>query len=264
MLYDALTEAAGDALGYDLKAKYAEFNRAYFEGRLPTIPLSFANLKSVGGVVRSKVKAPDTGKPDPRRVRLGLVRRFDGYTLVPGSMNLAISSLYLRSHESIDAILLHEMVHVWFQAVLNDFNEDHGKNFLAKIAELSKLSGIQIPVTDNVKGLELAPEKKKTPLAVLLVTKEGQPYTYGITSVKHAHEALAKEEKYWKERTAIADEPMSATFYIIASEAWSEIAAMTSVPRSKIATRGWGSAPKKDELLTDLKAHGDVLFHVGN
>jgi hypothetical protein len=154
---------------YDLKEKYAYFNRKCFGGELPTIPLKFGVLKKYGGFVKFAAHS---------QVRNG--KKVPGTkTLVPNSMSIVISSTYSRSEEEIDAILLHEMIHVWFIHNGN-LSENHGMAFNAKRKEISACSGIEVPRTEAFKNHDLNIADRAVSL-IMLTLKSGK-VVYGIVN----------------------------------------------------------------------------------
>lgn len=139
---------------YDLQGRYDEFNRLYFGNELPHITVEMKPLKTVGGMVKAAVK-PIGPKTHPALIRLGHPKYKDG-ELRLDSMRLVISTAYARLPGEIDSILLHEMIHVWEMAIAKVYYENHAKTFLEKRKEVMAASGIDIPLTDSTKGLELA------------------------------------------------------------------------------------------------------------
>ena len=154
MRFEELFEVAEHYDDAYLKKKYDYYNKLLFSGKLPDIPIKYAKMKGMGGAVKYKTRfIPGAPEPNRMRVRLGLESRYSNRELV--SMILQISTLYTRDAKSIDAILIHEMIHVYFLST-GDLEETHGIKFLRMRSELSKKVGFEIPLTDNVKGLEVA------------------------------------------------------------------------------------------------------------
>lgn len=178
---------------YDLKGKYDLFNRKYFGGELPEIPVSFAPLKSVGGKVVAKI-VYDGPKPTPMQIRRGM-KKYANARIT--GMALQLSSLHVRSADDLDGILMHEMIHVYFFHI-GALDEQHGARFLRKLRELKITSGIDIPLRDDVKALELADESTKT-FGVVLLHKRGGGYSGVLTSAPKLREKL-EELKTWGTR----------------------------------------------------------------
>jgi hypothetical protein len=119
----------------DLKGLYDKFNRLYFDGRLPSIPVIFKSLKNVGGQV---------------------IYRINNLTKVVTVEQVQISSFMDRTDDHLEAILLHEMVHVDMltQNIKNTFRDrtGHGPEFKFKIKEIEQKSGIKVPLEDILSG----------------------------------------------------------------------------------------------------------------
>ncbi len=247
-----LVEAAQKAVpDYDLQARYDQFNRAYFNGSLPTIPLSFADLKSVGGKVAYRLKRVGPA-PDPRMVRFGRVSKY--HNCVLDSMRLVLSTRFKRTNEHLDGILLHEMIHVHFLNI-GDFDESHGGKFLKMRRELSQLSGINVPLRDTIDSLELANPKAVTAVGVLLLTKKEGGHSFTIFSAKMAHAQSEEIEKYWDRRVGFA----KVELYTVATPGWTEASAKFKVAR----TMKSGLYRMVDpELVTDLQTNGHKLWEV--
>ena len=174
----------------DLKCRYDYFNTLLFDGKLPQIPVEYAKLKTMGGVVRAKVRT--TQSPDDRPgVRPGAA----GRELVPGSMRLQISTLYRREPEAMDGILVHEMIHVLFFS-LGNFTEQHGFAFRAKVAELGRQAGFAIPLTDNVTGLSLTKAPIRT-VGVIAIFRPGQT-SVAVVSETYMIQNLAVLKERWQ------------------------------------------------------------------
>jgi len=180
----------------DLKCRYDYFNTLLFDGILPQIPVEYTKLKTMGGVVRAKVRTTQRQPSDRLMMRLGLAngRHAGSKELVPGSMRLQISTLYQREPEAMDAILVHEMIHVLFFSN-GDFTEQHGFKFQAKVAELSRKAGFTVPLTDNVTGLSLtrAPTRH---VGVIVIHKPGQT-SVAVVSEKYMTQNLAALKERW-------------------------------------------------------------------
>lgn len=248
-----LVEAAQAAIPeYDMQARYDQFNRAYFDGQLPTIPLSFADLKNVGGHVAYRVKRVGPA-PNPRLVRLGRKSKYENCVL--DSMKLVLSTRFKRTNEGLDGILLHEMIHVYFLHNGN-FDEDHGGKFLAMRRKLSQLSGIDVPLRDTISDLELANPVAVKAMGVLLLTKSGgSAYSFTMFSAKNAHAHSEKLKSDWERRTGFD----KVELFTVATQPWTEIAAKFPVARSINA--GLYKLPDP-ALAADLQANGHLLFTI--
>jgi SprT-like family len=247
---------------YDLSARYQHFNKLLFDDKLPVIPIAWATLKGVGGVADAVAMTdPSKPRPNPMRVRLGLEDKRSNQTLKPGSMRIRISSLYQRSENAIDQILIHEMIHI-LMFVTGHLGEDHGTLFRAEIRRCGAIVGFAIPLTDVVEGLEFSADaiKKIKPVGVLLIQKRDGDYQYAMLTAPYTsasgdkiRERLAYFVKY--------NYFVHASLYLIADEIWTGQAFKTVVQRE------YGSKTKffhlaDDAAIADLRANGKLLVDV--
>lgn len=138
---DLLEEANGS--GYDLKARFDHWNKLAFGGSLPEVPLKWCKSRRYSGMCKYYI-------------RNGVIER----------PSIEISNLYDRDEAGFDAIMLHEMIHLFFTVEFPTEREHsrrldrggHGTLFEKKAEELSKKTGIKISVTDDLKDA-VAPEK---------------------------------------------------------------------------------------------------------
>jgi hypothetical protein len=239
MRYREITETETP---YDLQGRYDTFNRAYFDGALPTIPLQFADLKSVGGAVKAKIK------------RIGPASRFNKYAnceIVPGSMILQLSSRFKRSAATLDAILLHEMIHVYFNSI-GDIGENHGSKFLAMMRKISVLSGIRVPLKDTVDDAELSDPTALKAVGVILLTKPDGGFSFSLISAKMAHADHEKIIEAWKRRVGFK----TLAVYTVATPEWTVVSAKYPISRK---LDGGLYYLKDPSLVANLIEHGHKL-----
>lgn len=149
---------------YDLKGKYDFWNRKAFGGELPRVPLGWIRSKKVGGQVSASAKITDpvtyriTGKADITVKKL------------------VLSNFLVGAEDRLDALMLHEMIHVYVLGVLgiNERPGGHGPNFQAMRKEIQSKTGIKIPVTEDITGLEVSPEVRTRPFGVVLAKRGGK------------------------------------------------------------------------------------------
>lgn len=122
----------------NFKQMYDEFNRKYFENKLPNIPILIKPLKSFGGRV--------------------LVFGYPKSNKVGHIIGLHMSSFLKSSLERYKAILAHEMIHVYVHSVLGIFQDEgdpsHGKHFKEKLRELNTKTPFKIPLGDELDDRE--------------------------------------------------------------------------------------------------------------
>lgn len=164
----------------ELYAFYREVNRKGFGGILPeTVPIKFVGTTRTAGQAHAKLKLDPTlpswvRKTDPRR----------NARLDHSSLGIDISLETNRSPDSAKAILAHEMIHIYFYC-MNEFDENHGPKFMAKLRELERITGLTIPVTE-----EIVPEEMSlhlTRIGVILVESD-RGMSFALVTAKVATE----------------------------------------------------------------------------
>jgi uncharacterized protein YqgQ len=147
----------------ELKGLYDKFNRLYFDGRLPSIPVIFKSLKNVGGQAIASINS---------------------VTKVVTVKGIQISSFIERSDDYLQAILLHEMIHVdlYIQGVINTFGDrsGHGLEFKLKMRDVEQKSGIKIPLVDILSGNVSSNIKTKFFQVVLAYNKGSNTYYISV------------------------------------------------------------------------------------
>jgi len=246
------TELFEDSQDYDLQAKYDKFNIAYFGGELPTIPLIWANLKSVGGKVTAKIVR--VGPTDPYKARRD---KYYNAEIKPGTMALTISNRFKRDEEGLDGILLHEMIHVYFFHN-KMYSENHGSRFLAMCRKISVLSGVKVPLKDDSNGLDLAQEALKAYGVILIYSGTGQP-SFALVSAKNAHSLSEQIKKSWVPR--IRRDYPKAALYTIATPLWTKIGATVPVNRNVMSPKFY-KLHDPQAALKDLLANGHRLWEL--
>jgi hypothetical protein len=251
MRYSEISEASGE---YNLQARYDEFNVKYFGGQLPKIPLSYKDLKNVGGKVVWNIDWVGP-PPNKRMVRLGYADKYKNGVLRPGSMKMIISSLFKRTEEALDGILLHEMIHVYFLST-GRLSEEHGVNFMNMVRKIRNESGIDVPRRDETEGLELAKDKNVA-LGILLVQVGGQ-LGFKVMTAKNAHEHTEAMKAFWSKH--LNSRYKEVKLYTVATPIWTRMAADFPVARNLL--NGKLYVLKNDEALQDLLANGHELFQL--
>lgn len=150
----------------DLKRHYIDFNKKYFEGKLP-LPSKISmskRLTRATGITKYTIQR-DTRKTNPE------------------SLQIMISDLYQMSEEQIIEVLLHEMIHVWVAFVENLPEYGHGTIFLNKLKEVSAKSGIEIPISHDSSKLQIQ-RQSKDPFIVMLF-EYGENKSISVMSLNH-------------------------------------------------------------------------------
>lgn len=229
-----------DVSTYDPKAKYDEFNRLYFDGVLPDIPIEFASLKGVGAVVLCRILHATKA-------------------LEPGSLRMRISNKFKKTEAQLDALLLHEMIHVYLIS-RGHYREQHGPRFKAMLRVIREKSGIDVPMTEDEEG-ELVDSTAK-PLGVLLVHKMEGGFTFAITTEKAAHADLEEVKADWSRRVGSTCKMVEV--YTITSETWTNIAANLKVQRGigGKKLKAFFKGQHWPEAITELRNQGTLLARI--
>lgn len=235
--------------GYNLDAKYAEFNRHFYKGELPTIPVTWAKLKAMGGVAKARVASDPS---DPKNM-----------TVVPGSMSIVISDVYKRSEEGLDGILLHEMIHIHCY-VIGRIKENHGPYFRSEARRIGHVMGFEIPLTDDVSNLVLATAKAK-PVGVVVLERKQGGYAYALVSPNSFTNADELAENIWNR----LDKSMvvGVRGYVVSSDQWTLMATRLPVQRNLANLKYYHLDMRPEmqkvttELLRDLDGFGKIQFY---
>lgn len=148
MANDILEEANITYEEYDLQEKFDDFNKKYFDNKLPKVPLSWDRSKAHTGICRFMIKRED--------------QSIYGQTI-------SLSKLFKRDELTFDKILIHEMIHLWNSVSFKTYpeyrkncgNDGHGHLFQERVAILSKKFGHQIPLRDDITDIESMTSKPK-------------------------------------------------------------------------------------------------------
>lgn len=230
-----------DVSEYNLEQRYAHFNDQLFAKMLPDIPIIWKKMKTAGGRVIYRVT-----NTEPQGVEDTIHGLYKGktYYIVPGTLKMEISDLYRRSDKALDALLLHEMIHVYF-AVKGMFQEQHGPNFVRMARAISGTVGFEVPMKDEVDGLELMSEDTKE-VGVILFQRGENRYSFAIISPKLLPQALNK--------------PLSSyiNVYRINTKIWTMLA--MKYPVQRVINHNLKTYFLTDkEAIDDLRQNGDLL-----
>jgi hypothetical protein len=245
-----------------LQKKYDHYNRLLFDGILPPIPIIWANLKNVGGIAIAKlIPDPTTQRATPLQIKLGLKDKYSGQKVDPASIAIKLSSTHKRSEQATDAILIHEMIHVYFY-VTGRPGEYHGLMFMEQVRRCSQLVGFEIPMTESLVGLEVNDKlaTKLIDLGVVYGRKKGsgaEIYAVFPANVVRANEALMIEKVSWNVTYNYWRYGWIGT---IRSHPWTDQSLKTPVQRK------WSGRYyflRDATLAADLKQNGVELFSSG-
>ncbi len=218
-----------------IQHKYEEFNNRYFKGELPQIPIRWKKLKRASAVVEFTA-ATVKGKK----------------TYIPNTMVMSFDTTYVRTKEEYEPILLHEMIHVYDVAIRNDVIANHGAQFLAKRRELSARTGIDIPLTDNISGLQLKNETVK-PVAVVARIRNDGLYAFALLSVNTATAKVGEIVKSWSNDTRNHVQVM-----VVTSPIWSRKALQVPIQRNVNYKMKWFKMTQEE--YDDARKNANVLW----
>lgn len=248
------TEMA-DFGSYDLQARYDHYNALLFGGELPRIPIRWANIKA-GGEVRIRIRGR---RPDPRLVRMGVVGRYHGMEVVEGSHQMLISRLFKRSERGLDAIMLHEMIHVYFHHV-GDFSEGHGPAFVSMARSLGEKVGFEIPLTDKIEH-GLSDGVRSREVGVQLVYKKDGGVNFAMTTARNMVAGLPGLLDRWRRLTApemMGNYAVRTEFYTVSSPRWTEFGIRYGLQRREPRNIGYYRL-EDPAALEELRSDGRLL-----
>jgi len=239
---------------YKLQQKYDEFNRKFFNNELPKIPIRFAKLKTVGGEVKYTVVRPAGWvAPNPTLVRIGKVDKYAGASVK--NMTMTISSMYMRDEESLDKILLHEMIHT-YMVVIGKFNESHGSNFIKVAKDISRKVGFEIPLVDNVSNLVL--NDKTTKLVGGILLKKNNGYSVALINPNNLKDSLNNINERWA--YFIKNNYLEqVTVFTINSPIWTQIGVKFPIQRKPINKLDFYIL-NIEGAIEDLQKNGNILL----
>lgn len=215
-----------------LEQKYQEYNAAYFNGRLPTIPIRWGKLKHATALVDFQVIGIKGGK-----------KRYHG------GLNMVFSDKYSRPAETLFPVLLHEMIHVYIVHILDDIEDNHGHVFLKLRRQLSEWSGIDIPLTDNATAdLELKIPIK--PVCVVLTFSYDDTARYALISKSTITSNLANFPEIFKRDKVEVRE--------VESEIWTRKASSMRIQRNLSHRTAYFRASEQD--MADLYEHSRLVW----
>lgn len=234
---------------YDLAAKFDHFNKLCFDGSLPKIPVRWGSLKRAIGICKQKFFVPPQHRHLPLRIRARYGQS------IPDGAQIVLDRKYVREEREIDAILVHEMIHAWFYYA-NDLGENHGTKFMAKLKECERITGLNIPITEEVKDLELSDDVALNKPFVVMIVERGNDLLYAMMSPS-VYQRIAPTAPEMMRRLMRGS---TVTLYGTSSEAWNKKALSAKLQRPKSFPKTTLYYLKTPELLADLKASGKVLF----
>lgn len=235
---------------YPVQRKYDEFNRTLFGGQLPKIPIDFTSLKNVSGQVLYSIVRPNDNRPS--------YMKYDGAVIKDGTLRMQLSSVYKRSIQEFDGILIHEMIHVLF-AIQGNYGDNHGADFQRMAAELTRKVGFVIPITDTVDHLELASDVVK-PVGVILVEKNDSTYQIAVLTpnvVSNNTAAIGERLNYFITYGYFKN----AFVFVVATATWSRLALKYPVQRKFDSNTKYYSF-NDQSAIADITENGKLLLKV--
>lgn len=249
---------AVDFAQYDLQKKYDHYNALLFNNELPQIPIEYANTKA-GGIVHCKVVMDPHNMPNARLIRMGIQDRYHGGKIKEGSHYMQISKVFKKSEQGLDAIMIHEMIHVYFNTQ-KLFGENHGMKFAKMARALGQKVGFEIPLTDNVERFGLGDESKLKSIGVLMLTKKEGTIYIALMTDKNMISSLSDLVARWTDMVKY-NYAFKAEMYTVASVKWTELAHRYPLQRRKPIDLGF-YALKDPDAIADLHTNGKLLASV--
>jgi len=229
-----LTESLISNTQYPLEERYKFFNQRLFHNGLPDVKLSWLNDKNQSGITRAKTTSSGERQ------------------LIPGSITIELSSLFKRSMEVFDAILIHEMIHVYFYSI-NDFVEGHGSKFQQMAKRFSTQLGFQIPLTDSMKdAVSIGPIS--IPVCVMVLTQKTGKIIFKIIS-KHRWQEDSVSIKADARSMIETGDAKKVVFYSINTVMWLTLS-------KNMTDKEAFSVKDAEDLLADLENSGQLLYSI--
>jgi hypothetical protein len=240
---------------YPLEQKYEEYNRKLFGGKLPKVRMKFAPLKGKSGMVSYQVVQPSDPKvePPPGVIAGRYSGRNNSYVSV-GSIILILSNEYHREEQSLDAIIIHEMIHIYL-LINGELMENHGPKFKQTVSAIEAKVGFKIPLTDDISGLPRMTQRV-LPIAVILIQYANGKWVYGITSeaiAKKRLEAIRASIELGCQRRIFT----KGAVFLIATEKWFHKVAKLPAARNPEALKDLYLVDNS-EALADLHDNGTM------
>ncbi|BAV39281.1 SprT homologues [Tenacibaculum phage pT24] len=136
-----------DKKGYDLNGRFKYWNTKLFKSK----------LKIEGGIKFGRTTKNATGTTTSLVIRDKRNKKV--FTSVRET-KVVISNKMNYTQETLDKVLIHELIHVYFDEV-KMYDEGHGNNFKKLASEISKHIGFEIPLKDNFSEIDTDVVKPK-------------------------------------------------------------------------------------------------------
>ncbi len=188
-----------------IKAKFKEYNDAFFGGELPELPIRLSNARTtLGCFVR------------PRNYPSSLERGV-------GECHIRISVRLDYPELEVENTIIHEMIHywIWFKRIKD--SSAHGPHFRAKMTEINRLSGRDIGISHRTTKEEAASDL--THRNNYICVTEWKDGTVGLTLVPRtrifdfnrlaeADERLVSLRWFWSQDLWFNNYPVSRAFKV--------------------------------------------------
>jgi hypothetical protein len=219
----------------NFKQMYDEFNRKYFENKLPNIPILIKPLKGVGArVIVTGIRSKNT------------VLSID---------RMEISSFLKSSLERYNGLILHEMIHVYISHVLGRFldfgDPSHGVYFKEKLKELNSKTPFEIPLLDELDSREVSALVKNKKLYIII--RKDSTKVNNLNFVLYSKALSDKDLNYFK---SITFENKNITFEYYETY---ERSLLIYPTKTKLGTGRFGYYEMNSELYDLIKKNGKPL-----
>lgn len=184
-----------------LQQRFREFNRRYFDGKLPPIAIRLSNTKTYAGQFRYR-----------RGGAQGV------------HCEIAISLRYEQSATQYEDVLLHEMIHyaIFHSGVRDD--APHGRIFRSEMARINKQGGRHIAISNQVspEDIQRASGRRSLHVVAVLDTKKGPMFKVlpkVAPTIRAYHKTILQNPEvreirlYWTVDPFFDSYPASGAFY---------------------------------------------------
>jgi hypothetical protein len=220
---------------YDANARYDHFNTVAFQNVLPKVPVTFKKLKSVGGRAYGKFGPDSNGN----------------VSVIPSSLRIDLDTSFARTDEQFDALLVHEMLHIYFFWT-GRFREAHGAKFQEFAKVLSKKLGIEVPLTENTAGLALSDDYGTKKIGVMLVELPSG-MAFGLLTPKALNGAV---EMFGMGTLPFARSGARVALGLVETPLWTRLAADRPVHKSTKGMKFWKLSPEAEQ---DFNANAQIF-----
>jgi hypothetical protein len=172
-------------------------------------------------------------------------------SVIPSSLRIDLDTSFARTDEQFDALLVHEMLHIYFFWT-GRFREAHGAKFQEFAKVLSKKLGIEVPLTENTAGLALSDDYGTKKIGVMLVELPSG-MAFGLLTPKALNGAV---EMFGMGTLPFARSGARVALGLVETPLWTRLAADRPVHKSTKGMKFWKLSPEAEQ---DFNANAQIF-----